>query len=667
MKDRILETLKNKKFLLCLLVMTTFILVALYYYETKIAINIYRDEYVSIYDRDVSERENGEKENIFTTVNLKSGDYIEQSITLSDGDYNGLAVKLKYNQFNSDTVIHAKILKNDGTLIGEGDITQSNIGTEYIKIPLSNTLIIDSKTQLYLQIDCISINDKDIISFQMNESLTDENNQLSINEVAYVNNLDTAYVHAIKDTTTIPIFIVLVVFTLAVVLAGLYCGLKSPFINYEKCFLILFPLVCSCYLVMFTPQTIPDEQLHFDSAYQYSNMMMFKERDTKRTCDLKIKDNVIIDKEHYYYTKNLNSLTCSDQSLVKVEDRLVRNAPIAYVPSAVGITLARIMGLGAVPLYTLGRIFNILACYFLLYFAIKKIPFGKSVLFSLTMIPMVPHLVASYSYDGMIISLSFLLTAYILNMAYGQDNVSKKDLVITSLISVCLAPCKLVYASICCLSFIIPKDKMSNFKFKYWPQVLMLILAIGSILIFQLSKIADIGVGGNIIEWAGKPGYTLSWALSHPASAINVFINTLIVYGGDYISVLIGSALGWLRIKLPWFVIDGFIIIMALSMLNKKDDKYQIKASVKFWALLLFLGSSVLIMYSMFTGHTPIGNPTIEGVQGRYFIPLIPLLYLFFKNNWLIVDARMDRWIVTLCGLFQAMAVITAFVSIITY
>ena len=159
----------------------------------------------------------------------------------------------------------------------------------------------------------------------------------------------------------------------------------------------------------------------------------------------------------------------------------------------------------------------------------------------------------------------------------------------------------------------------------------------------------------------------MSWALSHPASAINVFINTLIVYGGDYISVLIGSALGWLRIKLPWFVIDGFIIIMALSMLNKKDDKYQIKASVKFWALLLFLGSSVLIMYSMFTGHTPIGNPTIEGVQGRYFIPLIPLLYLFFKNNWLIVDARMDRWIVTLCGLFQAMAVITAFVSIITY
>ena len=35
----------------------------------------------------------------------------------------------------------------------------------------------------------------------------------------------------------------------------------------------------------------------------------------------------------------------------------------------------------------------------------------------------------------------------------------------------------------------------------------------------------------------------------------------------------------------------------------------------------------------MFVGWTPYGKSTIEGIQGRYFIPVISLLFMCFNNK----------------------------------
>jgi hypothetical protein len=50
----------------------------------------------------------------------------------------------------------------------------------------------------------------------------------------------------------------------------------------------------------------------------------------------------------------------------------------------------------------------------------------------------------------------------------------------------------------------------------------------------------------------------------------------------------------------------------------------------------IFILVVVLLETAIYILWTPVGFPNVEGVQGRYFIPLAPLFFLVFVNNRLI-------------------------------
>ncbi len=47
--------------------------------------------------------------------------------------------------------------------------------------------------------------------------------------------------------------------------------------------------------------------------------------------------------------------------------------------------------------------------------------------------------------------------------------------------------------------------------------------------------------------------------------------------------------------------------------------------SRRFWMLLIFAAVTLLITTAMFITLAPRGAVTIDGIQGRYFIPILPL------------------------------------------
>ena len=60
----------------------------------------------------------------------------------------------------------------------------------------------------------------------------------------------------------------------------------------------------------------------------------------------------------------------------------------------------------------------------------------------------------------------------------------------------------------------------------------------------------------------------------------------------------------------------------------------------------MFLG----VLAALWIGWTPVTYSHIEGVQGRYFLPFLPMVLLAFKNRVVIFRKNIDMWIVT--GLF---------------
>ena len=55
------------------------------------------------------------------------------------------------------------------------------------------------------------------------------------------------------------------------------------------------------------------------------------------------------------------------------------------------------------------------------------------------------------------------------------------------------------------------------------------------------------------------------------------------------------------------------------------------------WLILIFLGVSALIFVGLYMGWTAIGKGIIDGIQGRYFIPvaLLPLICLIKKDKYI--------------------------------
>ena len=654
-----MKKIKNKFSLSSSLILLIFVLAfaGTYFYK------INRYDYREI----IMDKYNVSNNSQYYSNNLVSNDVLKQQINLSSGNYCGLYLNFNELQKGNDDNLLVKVYHED-EVIAEQMILPENLISDF-RVSFQNILNVKDDTFINLVIENQKIAQNDSVQL----SLVEKNNSpdiFTINGLEQTDLINVRLIQLTADSSIKITYVIAAIFSFVFLLLCLNNSDRYKKIGYHGIFLRIFPIICLAYLTVFTPETIPDEAVHFDSAYQYSNIMMLnlKNKSEKRTCDLTYtSSDSIINKDSYYKVSDHDELFCSNNQMQFVDDNLITNAPIAYIPAAIGITIARVLNLGPLYLYNLGRICNILMCFVLMYYSIKKIPFGKSLLFSLCLLPMVTHLVCSYSYDGMIIAMSFLLTSYLLNMIYLEDRISKKDFLIVFILSILLSPCKIVYASICFLSFLIPKKNMSEFKYKYLPQALCIIGAIFSIFIVQFANLSVAGGQSNYITWADAPGYTLGWALANPSGAIHIFAKTIKKYGASYLTRMLGSSLGWLRVEIPWYVILGFIVIIFMAMVNDKNEDIKIKNTHKVWTLMLCLGSSLLIMYSMFTGHTPQGWDVIEGIQGRYFIPLLPMFYLVIRNNFIITDERRDILIVKLIGLFQSLTILTGFIAILNY
>ena len=100
----------------------------------------------------------------------------------------------------------------------------------------------------------------------------------------------------------------------------------------------------------------------------------------------------------------------------------VQTTPLAYVPQALGMTLARVLGFGSMGLLFLGRFMNLVFYVAMTYLAMKRLPFGKEVLFGVALLPMTLHLTGSMSYDTVIMGLAFYFTATCLDSMHMKKN-----------------------------------------------------------------------------------------------------------------------------------------------------------------------------------------------------------------------------------------------------
>jgi len=303
-------------------------------------------------------------------------------------------------------------------------------------------------------------------------------------------------------------------------------------------------------------------------------------------------------------------------------------SPVAYIPQGLGIMLGRIFRCSPIVLMYLGRIFNLLFWLILVYRAIKITPVFKWVFLLLALMPMSLFLSASLSADSLTNSLSFLLVALLLRYVFDKDkNIERSDLYILFLLGALLALSK-PHIYLLLLFLLIPREKIGS-KGKY-------------ITIFLSLYLLDIALQGmwcfairNLfvrIRTGVETPQQIFFILVYPLQYLFIIIKTLLKYGLFLADSFIGR-LGWLDTPLPVFLIVSYYLMLIFVSLLDYEDNISIGYRQKITLLIsIFLGTfSIFSLQYIF--YTPLGQDTIEGIQGRYFIPLAPIFFLIFYNR----------------------------------
>ena len=460
----------------------------------------------------------------------------------------------------------------------------------------------------------------------------------------------------------VPLFTVAAFFALCFIVVLYWMAFRRN-VRLETLFLIAISVLMGGYMLLFAPVTVPDEQAHYISAYRMSNFFLFHWDQMRadgvlmRQADAafygQFASSGMLDESKFITLIQAFSAFTGDTEMISYGASVATSVPLGYLASAFGIAVGRLFHLGAVPVFYLGRMFNMAEFALLMYLAVHRTPVAKNAFCIIALFPMTIHVAASYSYDGMVIGVSALLLAEILRMTYGNA-VTWKQMIYCFALCAILAPSKMVYTPLICLVLLIPNDKFKTLCKRPWMLKCAMILAgILGLLVMQLSTMSSYvgdGATGSYIAWAGEEGYTLSWVLGHLVNTVGVFLNTILQKTDYYVNTMLGSSLGWFQLSVPQYFYLPFAGMFLIGCMKKSTEPGQLPFAAKCWTFLMIVGSAMLVLASMFLSWTPISSNVIEGVQGRYFLPLLPATVLLLRNDLFQVGDAAERHTMILAG-----------------
>jgi len=312
---------------------------------------------------------------------------------------------------------------------------------------------------------------------------------------------------------------------------------------------------------------------------------------------------------------------------------------LPYLPQMLGISIGKIFHLSWLKIMYLGRLSSLIVWLLCVYIAIKLIPTSKWLLCLLALSPMAIFQAASLSADSLIIAVCFLFISILLKIALAKEINSSQLWVLLILLfnlAIFISLSKPNYAFIIFLFFLIPVNQLGSKQYG-WFFVLMLLSSI-SIIATWSYLIRDIYAAYH--SWRHlPPGQIISsseqfkFVLSHPLEYLEVLINTTKLQGLNLIEAFIGK-LGWLDTSLPhWLLFLHSMMLIVYALIDSKPNITFLSAQKAIIALVWF-GAAVLIYTSIYFSFTPMGNKVVDGLQGRYFIPIGILFFLLFYNNY---------------------------------
>ncbi len=279
------------------------------------------------------------------------------------------------------------------------------------------------------------------------------------------------------------------------------------------------------------------------------------------------------------------------------------------------------------------RFINLICCTILVWFSVRIIPYCNTIAAAVCLLPASLRSFATAAPQGTTLATSLLFISLALRAAYTKDTyiITKKYLFALASATILMLFCNISTLPFISLLFMIPVNRFGKKQryVKFW--LLVSISIIVCILLWTFG--AAIAVLGPV-EGLSRSAQ-LMFILEHPWYYITVIFRTLFtdgmrVFSEFFYTIPLSSAI-FPEIKLPWVIAISLLISLIYvcyfdSGLSPRREKIIRTTGI---STLVFIAVQITFYY---LAKTPLGNPTILGIDGGVFLPVILPSMMFVKR-----------------------------------
>lgn len=406
---------------------------------------------------------------------------------------------------------------------------------------------------------------------------------------------------------------------------------KKNNIDYKKnIFFILMLSFSLLYSVLIPLCQVPDEPTHLESICNSIGLEGVNEQ-YLAIGQTYIQD-VIFDQKKIEVNTYLKCYSVNfDYSIIKLSG-FPKLSVLKYLPQLPGLFLGLLLHLPVMICIHLMEFSAAIISTIICLKAYELMPVKKELFMAIMLLPMCLQQYGSLNYDATLIPLSFLAVAMILNMEMKTVTSVNWIGLITVIILIGLT--KPPYAVLILLAVILlfkKKNNSDNVPVTYLIIGTINLGLLGIVGLYLLRNVSRISILDAVIM--NLPHY------------FNLFKQSVKMEWWLWLQEVVGY-LGWLNTKMPpayiWFVIISLFVFAFM----KNDNNNKISKMTRLVSLIIVVIVFHLIMISMISHSFMIhGLPydslqnsresltliaSIQGVQGRYFIPILMNFYLIF-------------------------------------
>ena len=171
----------------------------------------------------------------------------------------------------------------------------------------------------------------------------------------------------------------------------------------------------------------------------------------------------------------------------------------------------------------------------------------------------------------------------------------------------------------------------------------------------------------STVAEADKLTYTPGYILRHPVNTALLFVRSSVENGDHYIRSLVDGSLSYYTVDLAWGWVAVLYLLLAYAALPVQGAALEPSGKARGLCCAAVVLCCLLTVAGCLL-WTPIRYETLYGLQGRYFLPILPLLLLTCLPRRLAAvqdeDAAQASLLATL-GIVQAGVVVNIMLAII--